>query len=155
MIEQFHGVINEMLMRELPIMFVALVLMTLAMTIDLWTGIMKAKRKHIARTSKGFRRTCEKAKAYYIPFLALTLADFLLGFMSFYSVPFFSMAYCLYSIFIEWKSIMENTRSKQECNTIYKALLEMAKNFDNKKELIEALQKVLAEETEENKENNE
>lgn len=152
MLESMTSVVKDMLERELPIMLVALVLITLAMIIDLWTGVLKAKQKHIARTSKGFRRTCQKAKEYYIPFLALTLADFLLGFLEFYSLPFFSMAYCLYTIFIEWKSIMENTRSKEDCDHIYKALLELAKNFDNKKELIEAMEKVLTEEKEKDKE---
>lgn len=42
---------------------------------DFWSGIRKAKKNNIVRSSYGFRRTVEKIKEYYNALIALTIID--------------------------------------------------------------------------------
>lgn len=46
-----------------------------AILIDLHSGAMKARRCGKPRTSRGYRRTVEKASRYYITLIALTMLD--------------------------------------------------------------------------------
>ena len=43
--------------------------------LDFWSGIRKAKKNNIVRSSYGFRRTVEKIKEYYNAMTALTIID--------------------------------------------------------------------------------
>lgn len=65
----------EKIIIVLWILFAIYVLVLLAIMADLWSGVRKAKKKGIARTSYGFRRTVEKLAKYYNALLALTVID--------------------------------------------------------------------------------
>ena len=47
----------------------------LAIMADLWSGVRKAKKNGIARSSYGFKRTIDKVARYYNVMLALTVID--------------------------------------------------------------------------------
>ena len=47
----------------------------LAIMADLWSGVRKAKKNGIARSSCGFKRTIDKVERYYNVMLALTVID--------------------------------------------------------------------------------
>lgn len=65
----------EKIIIVLWILFAIYVLVLFAILADLWSGVRKAKKKGIARTSYGFRRTVEKLAKYYNALLALTVID--------------------------------------------------------------------------------
>lgn len=65
----------EKIIIVLWILFAIYVLVLLAILADLWSGVRKAKKKGIARTSYGFRRTVEKLAKYYNALLALSVID--------------------------------------------------------------------------------
>ena len=43
----------------------------LAMLIDLISGVQKARARGEATTSQGFKKTCEKARKYFGPYIVL------------------------------------------------------------------------------------
>lgn len=47
----------------------------LAVLADLRSGILKARRQGVKRTSRGLRRSVEKAGRYYVMLFAMTLID--------------------------------------------------------------------------------
>lgn len=65
----------EKIIIVLWILFTIYVLVLVAILADLWSGVRKAKKKGIARTSYGFRRTVEKLARYYNALLSLTVID--------------------------------------------------------------------------------
>ena len=83
--------------------------------LDFWSGIRKAKKNNIVRSSYGFRRTVEKIKEYYNAMTALTIIDAMqvsviwyLETYYQYSIPMFPFVTLLGAIglsFIEIKSI--------------------------------------------------
>lgn len=65
----------EKIIVSLWILFGIYVLVLLAILADLWSGVRKAKKNGIARTSYGFKRTVDKIARYYNVMLALTVVD--------------------------------------------------------------------------------
>lgn len=57
------------------ILFALYVLVFMSILADLWSGVRKAKKRNIARTSYGFRQTVRKLAKYYNALLALTIID--------------------------------------------------------------------------------
>ena len=68
---------------------VATAALILAMATDLIFGVRKAKLRGEATTSKGFKKTCEKARKYFSPYLVLICIDLLAAVLL--PVPAFSM----------------------------------------------------------------
>lgn len=122
-------------------MMMCLIMMVIAMALDLLTGIIKAKRHNVATTSTGLKRTCDKAMKYFLPTFACACMDVLLSFVCEY--PFMTIAYSLFCISIEVKSVFENTHTKDEIKDTAKALALAVTNQDDKKKLMLEITKQL------------
>lgn len=86
--------------------------MLFAMFIDLITGVYKAKQLGQLRTSRGFRRTAEKATQYMLPMFCLTLIDVIASVMLDY--PFLTGIMAAFNIYIELRSVWENTHTQEQ-----------------------------------------
>lgn len=67
--------VTHSLMWALAVLAVEYTCVLAAILIDLRSGALKAKRNGLPRTSRGYRRTVEKASRYYITLIALTMLD--------------------------------------------------------------------------------
>lgn len=109
-----------------------------AILIDLISGIEKAKRKGLLRTSYGFRRTINKIKDYYSVLMLFTLADIIASIW--FTMPFFTAIGAIGIVLIEARSVYEN---KKDINKGIKdlpfILSQVIKNKDDVKELIKFL----------------
>ena len=83
-----------------------------AMAIDLFAGVTKAKENGIATTSRGLKLTSKKAVRYLVPFVTLTLLDMVASFVL--PAPFFSMLWTSYVLLCEFKSVREKSWEKKE-----------------------------------------
>lgn len=106
------------------------------MGVDLIYGIAKAKQLGIARTSTGYKKTCDKARKYFLPFAVLMLIDLIACYVL--PAPFFSMIWTAYCLFCEFKSVREKAWTKAELRKAEKTMNIVIENKDE-------LAKVLAE----------
>lgn len=83
-----------------------------AMGADLITGVTKSRRMGHKATSKGYKRTCEKAVKYFLPMICLSCIDLLATVI--FAAPFLTMIFGAYCIFCELKSVLESTHRKEE-----------------------------------------
>lgn len=83
-----------------------------AMAIDLFAGVSKAKENGIATTSRGLKLTSKKAVRYLVPFVTLTLLDMVASFVL--PAPFFSMLWTSYVLLCEFKSVREKSWEKKD-----------------------------------------
>ena len=119
--------------------------------LDFWSGIRKAKKNNIVRSSYGFRRTVEKIKEYYNAMTALTIIDAMqvsviwyLETYYLYSIPMFPFVTLLGAIglsAIEVKSIYEKAEDKQRFHEAGTLITSIAKNRTD----IEEISKSVAE----------
>lgn len=116
-----------------------------AMVVDLVSGVRKARRAGVARTSTGFKKTCDKAIKYFFPMLCLTCIDLIASGVE--PLPFLTMAMAAFNIFCEWRSVMEATHEKEE---LRRAERTMSIILENKDELAEALGKLIREHMKDN-----
>lgn len=118
---------------------IAFGLVFVAMLIDLFTGLMKAKRKGELTTSSGLRKTASKATKYFLPILSCACIDLLLCAFPIYTVPFFTIVFAVYCMLCETKSVMENTRTKSEIKDTARAIVKIIKTKDDAIGLVEEL----------------
>jgi hypothetical protein len=100
-----------------------------AIGIDLVTGVWKAKRAGIKCSSRGYKRTIEKAGKYFMPMLCLTCID-VIGSVAM-RAPVFTMVMGAFDIFCEWKSVMESTHDKEEIREATETVKVLIKNRDD------------------------
>ena len=110
-----------------------------AMAVDLWVGVAKARKAGIATRSTGYKRTCDKATKYFFPMLCLSCIDLMA--CTLLPVPLFTLALAAFNVFCEYKSVMENTHEKAEMR---KAEKTMSIILENKDDLASAIAKILA-----------
>ena len=84
----------------------------IAMAVDLFFGVRKAKENGEARTSTGYKKTCEKGRKYFMPYLCLLCIDVIASVVM--PVPAFSMIWAAWCIFCEFKSVREKAWTKAE-----------------------------------------
>lgn len=125
--------------------FVCIVLVTIAMLLDLLTGIRKANSRGSLTTSIGLRRTVNKATKYYLPILCCSILDLLLSPLEFYSLPYLSIGMSAYCILCEVKSVFENTRERDEIEDMAKFLTKVIKSKDDSNKLLEEIIKNMVE----------
>lgn len=112
----------EKIIVALWILFGVYVLVLIAILADLWSGVRKAKKNGVARTSYGFKRTVDKIARYYNVMLALTVVD-AMQMASFWYLetyngwhfpvfPFVTLAGAVGICLIEIKSIYEKAEDK-------------------------------------------
>ena len=109
----------------------------LAMLIDLISGVQKARARGEATTSQGFKKTCEKGRKYFGPYIVLICIDLLACVLI--PVPAFSMLWAAYCIFCEFKSVREKSWQKEELRKAEKTLSVIIENKDDLAKLVAAV----------------
>lgn len=140
MIEALNTLVNEHLYRYALIVALCMAALIVAMAVDLFFGIRKAKENGEATTSTGFKKTCDKARKYFSPFMVTVCIDLIACVVV--SVPYFSMIWAGYCIFCEFISVREKAWKKAE---IRKQERTMQVVLENKDDLAKALMKAIKE----------
>lgn len=141
MSEVFHDFQVHHLYLCALVIFICFATILIAMTIDLIAGIQKAKELHIARTSTGLKKTCDKAKKYFPTFGIASLMDVATCIIS--PFPLFAIAWTVYLLLCEFKSIREKAYEKAE---IRKQDRTMQVILENKDEIAKAVVEIMKEE---------
>lgn len=147
MSEALMALLDEHLYRFALIIALCMAAMVVAMAIDLIFGVRKAKENGEATTSCGFKKTCDKARKYFSPFIVTVCIDIIACVVV--SVPIFSMIWAAYCIFCEFISVREKAWKKAE---IRKQERTMQVVLENKEDIAKALMAALKEMQKEGKE---
>ena len=149
----------DFLLKEfiLPVITVSICysLVFIAIVIDLWSGVRKAIKAGIVRTSHGFRKTVDKICKYYNCLLAVTIIDCFLMLLvyifqhkgCFMFVPVFpviTLFVGLYIAFIEARSVFEKLEDKEKAcvSADVNKLAEVLKDKDKLDKLLLILAKL-------------
>lgn len=81
------------------------------MAVDLFFGIKKARQNGEATTSMGLKKTCDKARKYFSPFMVTVCIDLIACIVM--PFPVFSMIWAGYCVFCEFMSVRENRGRRQ------------------------------------------
>lgn len=81
--------------------------------VDFWSGTTTAKALGQALMSHGFRRTVTKIGDYVRLMLFALMFDILGSLLSFYIIPFATILCTIAVIYIEGKSVVENSKRKK------------------------------------------
>ena len=141
----------EHLYRFAFIVSLCMAAMLVAMVVDLIFGVRKAKRNGEATTSTGFKKTCDKARKYFSPFMATVCIDIIAACANL-QVPIFSMLWSAYCVFCEFISIREKAWQKAE---IRKQERTMKVILENKEDIAKTLIQLLNQEQKEGGEKDE
>ena len=141
----------EHLYRFAFIVSLCMAAMLVAMVVDLIFGVRKAKRKGEATTSTGLKKTCDKARKYFSPFMATVCIDIIAACANL-QVPIFSMLWSAYCVFCEFISIREKAWQKAE---IRKQERTMKVILENKEDIAKTLIQLLNQEQKEGGEKDE
>ena len=129
----------EHLYRFAFIVSLCMAAMLVAMVVDLIFGVRKAKRNGEATTSTGFKKTCDKARKYFSPFMATVCIDIIAACANL-QVPIFSMLWSAYCVFCEFISIREKAWQKAEIRKQERTMKVILENKeDSAKTLIQLL----------------
>ena len=139
----------EHLYRFAFIVSLCMAAMLVAMVVDLIFGVRKAKRNGEATTSTGLKKTCDKARKYFSPFMATVCIDIIAACANL-QVPFFSMLWSAYCVFCEFISIREKAWQKAE---IRKQERTMKVILENKEDIAKTLIQLLNQEQKEGGDN--
>lgn len=139
----------EHLYRFAFIVSLCMAAMLVAMVVDLIFGVMKAKRNGEATTSTGLKKTCDKARKYFSPFMATVCIDIIASCANL-QVPIFSMLWAAYCVFCEFISIREKAWQKAE---IRKQERTMKVILENKEDIAKTLIQLLNQEQKEGGDN--
>lgn len=141
----------EHLYRFAFIVSLCMAAMLVAMVVDLIFGVRKAKRNGEATTSTGLKKTCDKARKYFSPFMATVCIDIIAACANL-QVPIFSMLWAAYCVFCEFTSIREKAWQKAE---IRKQERTMKVILENKEDIAKTLIQLLNQEQNEGGEKDE
>lgn len=141
----------EKIIVTLWILFGIYMLVLFAILADLWSGVRKAKKNGIARSSYGFKRTIDKIARYYNVLLALTVVDAMqmasiwyLETYYQYHFPMFPFTTLLGAIgigLIEIKSIYEKAEDKVRIDNVAALAGQVVAHKDN----LDAIAKAVSE----------
>lgn len=98
---------------RIGIILVCWFFMLMSNIVDFWSGTTTAKALGQALMSHGFRRTVTKIGDYVRLMLFALMFDILGSLLSFYVVPFATILCTIAVIYIEGKSVIENSRRKK------------------------------------------
>lgn len=129
--------ISEHLMAHILLITLASAMMIVAMIVDLVFGVFKAKQLGQATTSTGLKKTCEKARKYFSPFMVLVCIDLLSSVIS--PVPAFSLLWASYCIFCEFISVREKAWQKAEMRKQERTMSIILENKDDIAKMIAEL----------------
>lgn len=95
------------------IILICWIFMILSSIVDFWSGTTTAKALGQALMSHGFRRTITKIGDYVRLMLFALMFDILGSLLSFYIIPFATILCAVAVIYIEGKSVVENSKRKK------------------------------------------
>lgn len=104
--------------------------MIFAMIVDLIFGIQKARENGEATTSTGLKKTCDKARKYFSPFLVTVSID-LIAACADVPCPVFSMLWTAYCLFCEFVSVREKSWKKAEIRKQERTVRVLLENKDD------------------------
>lgn len=140
MTEIIHTFLQEHLYRSALIIAICMGALVVSMGVDLFFGIKKAKENGEATTSRGFKKTCDKARKYFSPFMVAVCIDLIACVVL--PLPVFSMIWAGYCVFCEFVSVREKSWQKAE---IRKQERTMNILLENKDDIAKAMVKMLKE----------
>ena len=121
--------------------------MVVSSIVDFWSGTTTAKALGQALMSHGFRRTVTKIGDYVRLMLFTLMFDILGSLLSFYIVPFATILCTVAIIYIEGKSVVENSKRKKahaaEVPNIVKQIVQ-ATTTEQGHEILSNISKLLA-----------
>lgn len=121
--------------------------MVVSSIVDFWSGIDTAKALGQALMSNGFRRTVTKIGDYVRLMLFALMFDILGSLLSFYIAPFATILCTIAIIYIEGKSVVENSKRKKahaaEVPDIVKQIVQ-ATTTEQGHEILSNISKLLA-----------
>jgi uncharacterized membrane protein len=121
---------------ELSLIIGCWVLMVIAVLIDLWTGIERAKKRGEKIKSHKLRRTIEKISEYWRVMIFGFFIDIVLFVILPHTVPLGSFVFSLACCGIEAKSVIENLKQKKSVAAqIPNAVMKLLETLDNPEKL--------------------
>lgn len=143
-----NEIIHQFLVQHLYlcalVIFICFLVLLIAMGIDLWSGVLKARERGEARTSTGYKKTCDKARKYFPTFAIAALMDIVTCIIV--PFPIFVIAWTLYLCWCEFQSVREKAWQKAE---IRKQDRTMQVILENKEGVAKAFAEVLKEQNKE------
>ena len=138
MTEIIHTFLQEHLYRSALVIAICMGALIVSMAVDLFFGIKKARQNGEATTSKGLKKTCDKARKYFSPFMVTVCIDLIACIVM--PFPVFSMIWAGYCVFCEFMSVREKSWQKAE---IRKQVKTISILLENKDDLAKAFAEVL------------
>ncbi len=146
MTEIIRAFLQEHLYRSALIIAICMGALIASMGVDLFFGIKKAKENGEATTSTGFKKTCDKARKYFSPFMVAVCIDLIACIVI--PFPVFSMIWAGYCVFCEFVSVREKAWQKAEIRKQEKTIGIL---LENKEDLVRAFAEILKEQSKEEK----
>lgn len=131
------------------VIFICFLSIIVAMVIDLVAGIQKAVELNEARTSTGYKKTCDKARKYFGPFGITVCIDIVTCIIV--PIPIFSILWSIWVGFCEFKSVREKAWEKAETRKQDRTMQVILENKDDIAKTIVELLKQATEKDEEDK----
>ena len=138
MTEIIHTFLQEHLYRSALVIAICMGALIVSMAVDLFFGIKKARQNGEATTSKGLKKTCDKARKYFSPFMVTVCIDLIACIVM--PFPVFSMIWAGYCVFCEFISVREKSWQKAEIRKQEKTISIL---LENKDDLAKAFAEVL------------
>lgn len=138
MTEIIHTFLQEHLYRLALVIAICMGALIVSMAVDLFFGIKKARQNGEATTSMGLKKTCDKARKYFPPFLVTVCIDLIACIVM--PFPVFSMIWAGYCVFCEFMSVREKSWQKAEIRKQEKTISIL---LENKDDLAKAFAEVL------------
>lgn len=138
MTEIIHTFLQEHLYRSALVIAICMGALIVSMAVDLFFGIKKARQNGEATTSKGLKKTCDKARKYFSPFMVTVCIDLIACIVI--PFPVFSMIWVGYCVFCEFMSVREKSWQKAEIRKQEKTISIL---LENKDDLAKAFAEVL------------
>ncbi len=137
--EVIGTLLDEHLYRLAVIVVLCMASMIASMLVDLVFGVKKARQNGEATTSTGLKKTCDKARKYFSPFLVTVCIDIIASCAG-VPVPIFSMIWAAYCVFCEFMSVREKAWQKAEIRKQENTMRVVLQNRgDLAKAIVEAL----------------
>jgi hypothetical protein len=138
MTEIIHTFLQEHLYRSALVIAICMGALIVSMAVDLFFGIKKARENGEATTSMGLKKTCDKARKYFSPFMVTVCIDLIACIVM--PFPVFSMIWAGYCVFCEFMSVREKSWQKAEIRKQEKTISIL---LENKDDLAKAFAEVL------------
>jgi hypothetical protein len=139
----------EKIIVTLWITFGIYLMVLLAIMADLWSGVRKAKKNGIARSSYGFKRTIDKVARYFNVLIALTIIDAMQMGSLWYLEKYYSYHWPIFPVvtligaigicLIEIKSIYEKAEDKVRIENVANMAGKIITNKDDISEIVKAV----------------